>query len=172
MSPHTDIIQKPNNIPHKPALNTCRSSCQQISTPNHMLLKADPRLEDDIADDKADPLVCAQLNQISVLQYFFLEKACSMDHQHMLRQTVFFVKKFLPQWLHCSGMPEQCNHCGKNFFTKKTVCLSMCWWSMEQAFSKKKYCKTDIWLSCAHTKGSALSSAISSSRRGSALRSI
>ena len=28
------------------------------STPIHMLLKADPRLEDDVADDKADPLVC------------------------------------------------------------------------------------------------------------------
>ena len=54
-----------------------------------MLLKADPRLEGDVADDKADPLVCLQLNQISVLQYFF-ETAGSMDHQHVLRQAVFF----------------------------------------------------------------------------------
>ena len=71
-----------------------------MSTPLHVLLKADPRLEGDAADDKADPSVCLQLNQISVLQYF-LEKAGSMDHQHVLRQAVFY--KFLPQWLHCSG---------------------------------------------------------------------
>ena len=65
-----------------------------MSTPLHVLLKADPRLEGDVADDKADPSVCLQLNQISVLQYF-LEMAGSMDHQHVLRQAVFF--KFLPQ---------------------------------------------------------------------------
>ena len=73
-----------------------------MSTPLHVLLKADPRLEGDVADDKADPSVCLQLNQISVLQYF-LETAGSMDHQHVLRQAGFFLKKFLPQWLHCSG---------------------------------------------------------------------
>ena len=55
-----------------------------------MLLKADPCLEGDVADDKADPSVCLQLNQISVLQYFF-ETAGSMDHQHVLRQAVFFL---------------------------------------------------------------------------------
>ena len=60
-----------------------------MSTPLHVLLKADPRLEGDVADDKADPLVCLQLNQIYVLQYF-LETAGSMDHQHVLRQAVFF----------------------------------------------------------------------------------
>ena len=60
-----------------------------MSTPLHVLLKADPRLEGNVADDKADPLVCLQLNQISVLHYFF-ETACSMDHQHVLRQAVFF----------------------------------------------------------------------------------
>ena len=53
-----------------------------------MLLKADPRLEGDVADDKADPSVCLQLSQISVLQYF-LEMAGSMDNEHMLRQAVF-----------------------------------------------------------------------------------
>ena len=58
-----------------------------MSTPLHVLLKADPRLEGDVADDKADPSVCLQLNQISVLQYF-LETAGSMDHQHVLRQAV------------------------------------------------------------------------------------
>ena len=84
--PHTDPIQQQHDFPHKPALNTCRSSCQQMSTPVHVLLKADPRFEE---DDKADPLVSLQLNQISVLQYF-LETACSMDHQHVLGQAGFF----------------------------------------------------------------------------------
>ena len=72
-----------------------------MSTPLHVLLKADPRLEGDVADDKADPLVCLQLNQISVLKYF-LETAGSMDQQHVLTQAVL-LKKFLQQWLHCSG---------------------------------------------------------------------
>ena len=72
-----------------------------MSTPLHVLLKADPFLGGDVAEDKADPLVCLQLNLIPVLQYF-LETAGSMDFQHVLRQAVFF-KKFLPQWLHCSG---------------------------------------------------------------------
>ena len=60
-----------------------------MSTPIHLLLKADPRLEDDVADDKANPLVCLQLNQISVLQYF-LETASSMDYKDVIRQAVFF----------------------------------------------------------------------------------
>ena len=60
-----------------------------MSTPLHVLLKADPRFEGDVANDKADPSVCLQLHQISVLQYF-LETAGSMDHQHVLRQAVFF----------------------------------------------------------------------------------
>ena len=34
------------------------------------------------------------------------------------------------------SFPELCNHCGKNF-RQKTVSLSTCWWSMEQAVSKK-----------------------------------
>ena len=42
-----------------------------MSTPLHVLLEADPYLEDDEADDKADLLVCLQLNKISVMQYFF-----------------------------------------------------------------------------------------------------
>ena len=61
-----------------------------MSTRLHVLLKADLRLEGDVADDKADPFVCLQLNQISVLQYY-LEMAGSMDHQHLLRQDVFFL---------------------------------------------------------------------------------
>ena len=70
LSPHADPIQQQYDFPHKPALDTCRSRCQQMSTPLHVLLKADPHLEGDVADDKADPSVCLQLNQISVLQYF------------------------------------------------------------------------------------------------------
>ena len=54
---------------------------------------------------------------------------------------------------------------------KNKACLSTCWWSMEPAVSTK-YCKMDICLSCRHTEGSALSSATSSSRQGSALQSI
>ena len=50
--------------------------------------KADPRLEGDVAGDKADPLVSLQLNQIYVFQYV-LERAGSMDHQHVHRQAVF-----------------------------------------------------------------------------------
>ena len=61
LSPHTDPIQQQYDFPHKLALNTCRSSCQQMSTPIHMLRKADPCLEDDVGDDEADPSVCLQL---------------------------------------------------------------------------------------------------------------
>ena len=62
---------------------------QQMSTPLNVLLKADPGLEGDKVNDKADPSVCLQLNQISVLQSF-LETAGSMNHQLVLRQDVFF----------------------------------------------------------------------------------
>ena len=58
LSPHTDLIQRQHDSPHKPAFNTCRSSCQQMSTPIHVTLKADPRLENVVADYKADPSVC------------------------------------------------------------------------------------------------------------------
>ena len=79
LSPRTDPIQQP-------ALNTCRSRCQQMSTPLHVLLKADPCLEGDVADGKADPSACLQLGQVSVLQYF-RGTASSMDHQHVFRQA-------------------------------------------------------------------------------------
>ena len=59
-----------------------------MSTPLHVLFKDDPRLDGDVADEKADPSVCLQLNQIYGLQYFF-ETAGSMDHQHVLRQAFF-----------------------------------------------------------------------------------
>ena len=58
---------------------------QKMSTPLHGLPKADACLEGDVADDKACPLVCLQLHQISVLQSF-LETAGSIYHQHVLRQ--------------------------------------------------------------------------------------
>ena len=70
VSPHTDPIQQQLDFPHKPALDTSRSRGQQMSTPLHVPPKADPCLEGEVADDKADPLMCLQLNQIYVLQYF------------------------------------------------------------------------------------------------------
>ena len=86
---HTDPIKQHPDFPHKPALDTCRSRCQQMTTPLEVLLKEDPCLKGDVSDDKAGPLVCQQLNQISVLQCF-VKTAGSMDHQHVLRQAVFF----------------------------------------------------------------------------------
>ena len=38
-----------------------------MSTTLHMLLKDNPSLEGDVADDKADPSACYQLCQLSVL---------------------------------------------------------------------------------------------------------
>ena len=78
LSPHTDPIQQQHDFPHKPALDTCRSRCQQMSTPLHVLLKSDLCLKGDVADGEADPSACHQLGQVSVLH-------------------------FLPQWLHRSG---------------------------------------------------------------------
>ena len=70
VSPHTDTIQQQYDFHHKLTLDTCRLRCQKMSTPLHVLLKADTRLEGDVADDNADPSVCLQLKQTSVLQYF------------------------------------------------------------------------------------------------------
>ena len=64
-------IQQQYYVPHKPTLDTCRSRCQHMSIPLHALLKADPCIEGDVADDKADSSVGLQLNQIAVLQYLF-----------------------------------------------------------------------------------------------------
>ena len=50
----------------------------------HVLLEAEPCLEEDV---KADPPACHQLGQVSVLQYFG-GKAGSIDHQHVFRQAV------------------------------------------------------------------------------------
>ena len=52
----------------------------------HMLLKDDPSLEGDIADDIADPSACHQLGQVSALQYF-QGTAGSMDHHHVFRHA-------------------------------------------------------------------------------------
>ena len=41
-----------------------------MNTPRHVILKADPSLEGDVANDKAELYVCHQLGQVSVLQYF------------------------------------------------------------------------------------------------------
>ena len=52
----------------------------------HMLLKADPTLEGNVADDKADPSSCHQLGTVSVLQYF-RGNTGSMEHHHVFRQA-------------------------------------------------------------------------------------
>ena len=68
--PLTDPIQQQHEFPHKPVLDIVRSSCPQMSISLHVLLKADPCLEGDAADGKADPFACHQLGQVSVLLYF------------------------------------------------------------------------------------------------------
>ena len=72
------------NFPHKPALDTCRFRCQQMSTPLHVLLKADPHLVGD------------------VLQYLQMT-ASSMDHQHVFR-SLTFLRSSCHTRLHCSGI--------------------------------------------------------------------
>ena len=62
-----------------------------MSSPLKVLLKADLLLKGDLGNDKADHSVCLHLGHISVLQYFF-ETAGSMNHQHVLRQAVFFLE--------------------------------------------------------------------------------
>ena len=57
-----------------------------MSTLIHVLLKADPILEGNVAYDKADPSACHELGQVSVLQYF-QGTASSIDHQHVFRQA-------------------------------------------------------------------------------------
>ena len=44
--PHTEPIQQQHEFPRKPALNTCRSRCQQVSTLLPVLLKAEGDVED------------------------------------------------------------------------------------------------------------------------------
>ena len=53
--------------------------------PSSCDLKADPRLEGDVADSEADPSACRQLGQVSVFSVF-LGTAGSMDHQNLFRQ--------------------------------------------------------------------------------------
>ena len=62
LSPHTDTIQHGHEFHHKPSLDIFRSRCTLL----HVLLKADPSLEGDVADDKADSSACHQLCQVSV----------------------------------------------------------------------------------------------------------
>ena len=65
-------------------------------------------------------------------------------------------------------LPEQCNQSGKNF-SKSPACPNTYWWSMEPAVPQKYY-KINTWPSWWYVEGSALPSAQSLSRRGSALR--
>ena len=61
-----------------------------MSTPIHVLLKADPCLKYNVADG---PWCAYNLSRYLSCS-FFLETAGSMDHQHVLRQAVF-VKEVL-----------------------------------------------------------------------------
>ena len=70
LCPPTLIPSSNNMISFTNLPSTCRSRCQKMSTPLHVLLKSDLRLEGDVAGDKADPSVCVKLHQISLLQYF------------------------------------------------------------------------------------------------------
>ena len=57
-----------------------------MSPPLHVLILADPRLEGDVADAKANSSECHQLGHVSVLQYFH-RKAGSIDHEHLFRKA-------------------------------------------------------------------------------------
>ena len=46
-----------------------------MSTPLHVLCKADPSLEGNVADDKAESSACHQLDQVSVLRYFLANRS-------------------------------------------------------------------------------------------------
>ena len=54
--------------------------------PFHVLLKADPLFQGDVAYGKAGSSACHQLSQVSVLKYFS-GTAGSMDHQHVFKQA-------------------------------------------------------------------------------------
>ena len=95
LSSHTDPIHQQHDFPHNPDLNICRSRCQQMSTPLLVFLKADPCLQGDVADDKADPLLCLQLKQIFVGRAPWTTNMCL--------NSLFSFFLFLRQWLHCSG---------------------------------------------------------------------
>ena len=71
-----------------------------MSTPLHVLLKADPCIEGDVADGKADPAACHQLGQVSVLQYF---QGTAPWTTNMCLDRLDYLEKLLPQWLYCSG---------------------------------------------------------------------
>ena len=60
--------------------------------PLHMLIKADPSLEGNVAGHKADPSVC----NIFEGRLFPWTLTMCLDR-------VDFLEKFSPQWLHCSG---------------------------------------------------------------------
>ena len=61
-----------HDFPHKLTLKPCRSSCQQMSTLIHVLLKADACLEDNVADDKSDPWCTYKLRRYLSCSVFFL----------------------------------------------------------------------------------------------------
>ena len=80
--PHAAPTQQQHNFPHKPAVDTCSSSYQQMSATLHVLLEAELSVQGDVAVGAADPAACHQTGQVSVL-YYLGGTAGSMDHQHV-----------------------------------------------------------------------------------------
>ena len=101
LSPYTDPIQQQHDFPHKPALKTCRFRCQHMSTPLHVLLKADPCLEGEVEVTK--PILWCAYNLTGYLSCSIFQKWLAPWTNNMCLDRLFFCLKFLPHWLHYSG---------------------------------------------------------------------
>ena len=90
--PHcTDPIQQRHEFPHKPALDIFRSS-----TSLHVIYKAGPSLEGDVADDKADPSVCHQLGHLRWhLSCIIFDGRFASWTTNMCLDRLDFLEKFL-----------------------------------------------------------------------------
>ena len=76
-----------------------------MSTPLHVLLKADPCLKGDVEVTKL--IFWCAYNLTGYLSCsIFLETDCFMDHQNVLTLAVFCLK-FLSQWLHSEGKGDE-----------------------------------------------------------------
>ena len=97
LSYHTDVIQQLHEFPHKPPF---RSRCQQMSTTLHVILKDDPSLEGNVADEQANPSACQQLGEVSCSVF---KKRLAPWTTNMYLERLDFLEKFLPQMFYCSG---------------------------------------------------------------------
>ena len=69
-----------------------------MSATLHVLLEAEPCLEGDVADGKADHPACQELGQVTFMLY--LEGRQAPWTINMSLDRLEFLEKFLPQWLH------------------------------------------------------------------------